>query len=97
MLTEIGLEDTLELLGILRALQQSCGPRKMVVGSYFGQYLGLSGIKDPRLLKSFVLVVWWSRLGSPQLYWTDYEPSCAQNMDHTTHTYIHTYIYIYIL
>ena len=68
MLTEIGLEDTLELLGILRALQRSCGPRKMVVGSYFGQYPGLSGIKDPGLLKSFVLVVWWSRLGSPQLY-----------------------------
>ena len=24
-----------------------------------------------------VLVVWWTRLGSPHLYWTDYEPSCA--------------------
>ena len=24
-----------------------------------------------------VLVIWWTRLGSPHLYWTDYEPSCA--------------------
>ena len=30
-----------------------------------------------------VLVVWWTGLGSPQLYWADYEPSCSQNMDPT--------------
>ena len=43
-----------------------------------------------------MLVVWWIELGSPQLYWADYEPSCAQNMDPTTHA--HPYIQnIYIL
>ena len=37
-----------------------------------------------------MLVDWWTGLGSSQLFWTDYEPSCAQNMDLTTHT--HPYI-----
>ena len=37
-----------------------------VVGSYFGQYLDLgpSGNKDPRPLKSSILFVWWTGLGS---------------------------------
>ena len=65
------------------------------VGSYFGQYPGLSGIKNPGAPKSLILVVWWIELGSLQLYWNDYKPSCAQKMDPTTHTY--SYIQIYIL
>ena len=63
---------------------------------FFGQFPGLSGIKEPGPLKSFVLIVWWTRLGSPQLYWVDYKPSSAQNMDPTTHTYSYMQIYIYI-
>ena len=43
-----------------------------------------------------MLVVWWIQLGSLQLYWADYEPSYAQNMDPTT--YAHPYIQnIYML
>ena len=43
-----------------------------------------------------MLVVWWIQLGSLQLYWVDYEPSYAQNMDPTT--YAHPYIQnIYML
>ena len=66
------------------------------VGSYFGQYPGLSGIKNPGAPKSLILVVWWIELGSLQLYWNDYKPSCAQKMDPTTHTYSYIQIYIYI-
>ena len=32
-------------------------------------------------------IVWWTGLGLLQPYWVDYEPSCAQNMGPTTHTY----------
>ena len=50
---------------------------------------------ETRIL-GLILIVWWTRLGSPQLYWVDYEPSCAQNIDLTIHT--HLYIQnIYIL
>ena len=65
---------------------------------FFGQYSGLSGIKELGPPKSFVLVVWWIGLGSLQLCWANYELSCAQNMDPTTHkySYMHIYIYIYI-
>ena len=50
---------------------------------------------ETRIL-SLILVVWWTGFGSPQLYWADYEPSCAQNMDPTIHT--HLYIQnIYVL
>ena len=68
----------------------------------FGQYAGPSRNKDPRPPKSYILVVWWIGIGSSQLYWADYESSCAQNIGPTTHTYSHmhthtrTYIYIYI-
>jgi len=34
---------------------------------FFGQYSGLSGIKELGPPKSFVLVVWWTGLGSLQL------------------------------
>ena len=40
-----------------------------------------------------ILVVWWIGLSSLQLYWANYEPSCAQNMDSTTHTYSYMQIY----
>ena len=63
----------------------------------FGQYPGPSRIKDPGPSKSFVLVVWWTGLGSLQLCSADYELSCAQNMDPTTHTYSYVQIYIYIV
>ena len=66
------------------------------VGSYFGQYPGPSGIKDLGPPKSFVLVVWWTGLGSLQLYLANYEPSFVQNTDPTTHTYSYVQIYIYI-
>ena len=50
--------------------------------------------------KSVVPVVWWTWLGSSQLCWANYESSCVQNIDPTTHTYlymqIYKYIYIYI-
>ena len=68
-----------------------------VIGSYFGQYPGPSGIKDPGPPQSFILVVWWTGLGSPQLYWVNYESSCAQNMDSTTHTYSYIQIYTYCI
>ena len=43
-----------------------------------------------------ILIVWWTGLGSSQLYWTNYESSCAQNMDPTIYT--HLYIQnIYVL
>ena len=66
------------------------------MGSYFGQYPSPSGITDSGPPKSFTLVVWWTKLSSPQLCWADYEPSCALNMDPTTHTYSYIQIYIYI-
>ena len=62
---------------------------------FFGKYPSPSGIKEPGSLKSFVPVVWWTGLVSPQLYWANYEPSCAQNMDPTTHTHSYMQIYIY--
>ena len=68
----------------------------MVAGSYFGQYPGPSGNKDPKPPKSFILAVWWTELGSLLLYWADYKPSGAQNMGPTTHTYSYMQIYIYI-
>ena len=50
---------------------------------------------ETRIL-GLILVFWWTGLGLPQLYWVDYEPSCAQNMDPTIHT--HLYIQnIYVL
>ena len=63
---------------------------------FFGQYSGLSGIKELGPPKSFLFVVWWTGLGSPQLCWADYKPSCAQKMDPTTRTYSYIQIYIYI-
>ena len=68
---------------------------KLCVGSYFGQYLGPNGNKDFEPPRSFLLVVWWTRLGSPQLYWANYELSCAQNMGPTTHTHSYMQIYTY--
>ena len=68
---------------------------KLCVGSYFGQYPGPSGNKDLEPPRSFILVVWWTGLGLPQLYWVDYEPSCAQNMGPTTYTYSYMQIYTY--
>ena len=76
---------------------RACGKTELEdVGSNFGQYPNPSGIKELRPLKSFVLVVWWTRLGSLQLCWANYELSCIQNMDPTTHTYSYVQIYIYI-
>ena len=65
------------------------------MGSYFGQYPDPSGNKDLELLRSFIFVIWWTGLGTPQLYWVDYEPSCAQNMGPTTHTHSYMQIYTY--
>jgi len=45
--------------------------------------------------KIFVLVIWWTGLGLLQLYLADYESSCAQNMNLTTHTYSYMQIYIH--
>lgn len=47
---------------------KACGKTELEdVGSNFGQYPGPSGIKEPRPPKIFVLVIWWTRLGSSQL------------------------------
>ena len=35
------------------------------------------------------LIVWWTGLGSSQLYWANYESSCAQNMDSTVYTHLY--------
>ena len=67
----------------------------MAVGSYFGQYPNPSGNNDPEPPKSFILDIWWIGLGLPQLYWTDYKPSDAQNKGPTTHTYSYMQIYTY--
>ena len=65
------------------------------MGSCFGRYPGLSGDEDLEPPKNFVCVVWWTWLGLLQLYWTDYEPSCAQNMGPTMRTYSYMQIYTY--
>ena len=49
------------------------------------------GNNDPKPPKSFILVVRWTRFGSPQLYWADYEPYIGP----TTHTYSYMQIYTY--
>ena len=65
------------------------------MGYCFGQYLGPNDDKDPRPLEITMFVGWWTGLGSPQLYWADYESFYAQNMGPTTHTFIHTNIYMF--
>ena len=77
---------------------RACGKTELKdVGSDFGWYLDPSEIKEPGPPKRFVLVIWWTRLGSLRLCWADYEPSCTQNMNPTIHTYSYMQIYIYIL
>ena len=49
---------------------------------------------ETRIL-GLIIVVWWTGFGSPQLSWVDYEPSCAQIMDPTTHTYSYMQVYTY--
>ena len=68
---------------------------QIVVGSYFGQYPGPNGNKDPKPSKSSVLVVWWTGLSSPQLYQANYKLSCAQNMGPTINTHSYMQIYTY--
>ena len=38
------------------------------MGSYFGKYSGPSRNKNLGPPKNFILVVWWTKLGLPQLY-----------------------------
>ena len=64
--------------------------------SFFEQFPDPSRIKDPGPPKSLVFFVWWTGLGSSQLYWVNYESSCAQNINPTIHT--HSYVQnIYVL
>ena len=66
------------------------------VGSlFFFFFLDSTQVQDSWAPKSVVPVVCWIWLGSSQLCWANYEPSCVQNMDPTTHTYLYMQIYIY--
>ena len=60
---------------------------KTFVGFFF--FLDSTQAQIETRILGLILIVWWTRLGSPQLYWADYEPSCAQNMDLTIHTYLY--------
>ena len=67
----------------------------LFVGTCFGKYPGPSGSKDTGPLKNYIgwLVDW---LGSPQLYWADYKPICAQKHGpYNKYKLIHANIYIY--
>ena len=65
------------------------------MGSCFGRYSGPSANEDLGPPKNFIFVGWWIGLDSPQLYWTDYEPICAQNIVPTTHIHSHMQTYTY--
>ena len=52
-----------------------------------GSYLDSTQSQVEIRILGLILVVWWTRLGSLQLYWVDYKQSYAQNMGPITHTY----------